>query len=480
MAARWGEVTPGEIVAALKGDLIFRSGDLAIKGLSTDSRAIERGDLFLALKGERYDGHNFVKQAIDKGAACIVLQKDYRPEIPKDRNPAVISVTDTLRALGDLALWWRHEQRVSVAAITGSAGKTTTKEMSAGILGIGAFTLKNEGNFNNLVGLPLTLLMLVSDHRKAVLEMGMNRPGEIARLTEIADPDVGLITNVGRAHLEGLGDIRGVARAKVELIEAISSESQVLLNGDDDLLMEVAKPFRKKVSTYGLGPRNHIRAENIRSLGREGSTFELPQEGGPITIRLKVPGIQNVRNALAASAIALCMKVSRDHIVQGLKGFTGIKGRFIPTTLPGGTMLVDDTYNSNPYSLRAAVNALKDLKVEGGRVLVGLGEMLELGQETVSAHLEAGGMVAEMGAYYFVAMGAHASEMIRGAIEKGFPSERAVLVETHEDMSQALSGMMNAGDLVFLKGSRETGLEKVVESLKGPEEEKVKKVEGSP
>jgi UDP-N-acetylmuramoyl-tripeptide--D-alanyl-D-alanine ligase len=352
--------------------------------------------------------------------------------------------------------------------------------MSAGILEIGAFTLKNGGNFNNLVGLPLTLLMLDSEHRKAVLEMGMNRPGEIARLTEIADPDVGLITNVGRAHLEGLGDIRGVARAKVELLKEISSESHVLLNGDDDLLMEVAEPFHKKVSTYGFGPRNHIRAETIRSLGREGSIFALHHERGHITIRLKVPGIQHVRNALAASAIALCMKVPMEHIIHGLESFRGIKGRFMPITLPGGAILVDDTYNSNPYSLRAAVNDLKDLNVEGGRVLVGLGEMLELGQETVSAHLEAGGMVAEMGAYYFVAMGAHASEMIRGAIEKGFPSGRAVLVDTHEDMSQALSDRMNRGDLVFLKGSRRAGLEKVAENLKGAEEERVSKVDIRP
>jgi len=467
MTARWGEVTLGEILAALKGELISGPGDLVIKGLSTDSRELKKGDLFIALKGERYDGHDFVKQAIDKGAAGLLVQRDYQVEIPKYRKPAVITVTDTLRALGDLAAWWRHEQQVTVAAITGSAGKTTTKEMSAAILEIGHSTLKNEGNFNNLVGLPLTLLMLVRDHQKAVLEMGMNRPGEIARLTEIADPDVGLITNVGRAHLEGLGDIRGVAKAKAELIEKISPGAHVLLNGDDALLMEVSAPYRKKVSTYGLGSRNHIRAEKIRSLGREGSTFELRHEGSPMTISLKVPGVQNVRNALAASAIALCMNVPEDHIVQALKSYKGIKGRFMPTTLPGGALLLDDTYNSNPYSLRAAINALKDLQVEGGRVLVGLGEMLELGQEAVPAHLEAGKMVAEMGAYYFVAMGAHAREMIKGALENGFPSERVLLVETHKDMSKALSDVMDSGDLVFLKGSRKTGLDKVVEMLKG-------------
>jgi UDP-N-acetylmuramoyl-tripeptide--D-alanyl-D-alanine ligase len=466
MAASWGEVTLKEIIAAIKGDLISGPRDLFIEGLSTDTREIKKGDLFIALKGERYDGHDFVKLAIDKGAAGIVLRKDSKPEIPKAKNPALITVTDTLHALGDLAGWWRHQQRVRVTAITGSAGKTTTKEMTAGILEIGASTLKNEGNFNNLVGLPLTLLMLKKDHRKTVLEMGMNRPGEIARLTEIADPDIGVITNVGRAHLEGVGDIRGVARAKVELLEKISADSQVLLNGDDDLLMEVAKPFPKIVSTYGFGAGNHIKAENISNLGHEGSSFELQHEGGSFILRVKVPGMLNVRNALAASAIALHMETPVDHIVQGLKSFKGIKGRFMQTKLPSGALLVDDTYNSNPTSLKAALNALKDLKTGGERVLVGLGEMMELGHETVPAHFEAGGMVAEIGADFFTAMGEHAKEMIKGALEKGLPSKRALLVETHEEMAQALRDMMAEGDLILLKGSRKAGLEKVVENLK--------------
>ena len=466
MSARWGEITLREIIAPLKGELISGPGDLIIGGLSTDSREIKAGDLFVALKGEKYDGHDFIGQAADKGAAGIVILSGHRPEIPKHRTPAVVVVADTLKALGDLAGWWRHQQKAHVAAITGSTGKTTTKEMTAGILGIGALTLKNKGNFNNLIGLPLTLLMLGKDHRSAVLEMGMNRPGEILRLTEIADPDIGLITNVGRAHLEGLGDIRGVARAKVELIERISSDSQVFLNGDDDVLVEVARAFRKKVSTYGLGPVNHIRAQNIRSLGPEGSTFELQYEGGSIPIRLMVPGIQNVRNALAAATIALHMGASREDIVSGLKGFEGIKGRFMLTTLSGGAILVDDTYNSNPYSLRAALSALKDLKTEKGRILVGLGEMMELGQETVSAHVEAGGLVAEVGAHFLVVMGAHAPEMVRGAVEKGFPSEKTLLVKSHHAMSQALQDVMNTGDLILLKGSRRAGLEKVVESLR--------------
>lgn len=467
MVAGWGKVTLGEIIAAIRGTLISGSRDLIVEGLSTDTRKIKRGDLFLALKGERYDGHDFVRQAIDKGAAGIVFQSDYKIEIPKNVNPALIAVEDTLYALGDLAGWWRQQQRVRVAAITGTAGKSTTKEMTAGVLGIDALTLKNEGNFNNLVGLPLTLLMLKRDQRKAVLEMGMNKPGEIARLTEIADPDVGLITNVGRAHLEGVGDIRGVAKAKIELLEKISPDSHVLLNGDDDLLMEVAKPFQRKVSTYGLESGNHFKAEHIRSFGIEGSSFELHHEGSTFKIRLRVYGIQNVRNALSASAICLTMGTPSDHIITGLNNFKGIQGRFMPTKIPGEAILVDDTYNSNPYALKGALEAMKDLKKEGKRILIGLGEMMELGPETVTAHMEAGGMVAEMGAYFFTAIGEHAKEMIRGAVEKGFPSKRAILVESHKEMAQVLRDVLDAGDLILLKGSRKAGLEKVVNDLKG-------------
>ncbi len=243
MRAKGTEITAGEIISPLQGESISGPPKSTFSGLCTDSRKMIPGRLFWALKGERYDGHDFLRMAIDKDAAGIVIQKGYRPEIPYGRDPAVISVTDTLKAIGDLAGWWRHQHSICVAAITGSAGKTTTKEMTAKILEIDAMTLKNKGTFNNLVGLPLTILLMEDAHSRAVLEMGMNRPGEIARLTEIADPDIGLITNVAGAHLDGLGDINGVAKAKVELLDKISSNGQVVLNGDDKLLMKTRSLF---------------------------------------------------------------------------------------------------------------------------------------------------------------------------------------------------------------------------------------------
>lgn len=473
MTPRWGEITAGTIVAPIQGELISGPHQVVLSGLSTDSRRIAQAELFWALKGEKYDGHDFVKQAIDKGAAGAVIEKGYGLEVPAPGDPVLIEVHDTLKALGDLGHWWRREYPIPVAAITGSVGKTTTKEMAARILGLNAATLKNEGNLNNLIGLPLTLLLLEKTHRRAVLEMGMNRPGEIARLTEIADPDVGLITNVGRAHLEGLGHINAVARAKVELLEKMSEKSQAILNGDDELLLKTASPFPRKITTFGLGPGNHIRADKIQSLGKEGTAFDLRFFDQVHPVRLRVPGLQNVFNALAASAIALCLEESPEHILEGLSGFEGIKGRFMISHLPGDVTLVDDTYNCNPTSLKAALDSVKALVTGRGRLIVGLGEMLELGDETVPAHLEAGNMVAEVGAFCFLAMGEHAPQIIEGAVSKGFAAERATEVRSHGEMAQKIEATMHDGDVILLKGSRKMQLEIVAEILQGKDQEEI-------
>jgi UDP-N-acetylmuramoyl-tripeptide--D-alanyl-D-alanine ligase len=467
MTPIWGKISAGTIIATIQGELIAGSPEAILSGLSTDSRRIAQAELFWALKGERYDGHDFVTKAIDKGAIGAVIEKGYRPEISATRNPVLISVVDTLKALGDLGNWWRRGHPVPVAAITGSVGKTTTKEMAASILGLKAPTLKNEGNLNNLIGLPLTLLLLEKAHQRAVLEMGMNRPGEIARLTEIAEPDVGVITNVGRAHLEGLGDINAVARAKVELLEKMPEKSQAILNGDDARLLKAASPFQRKLITFGLGPENQIRAEKIESLGEAGTAFDLRFFGQTQKVRLRVPGRQNVFNALAASAVALCLEDSPEHIQEGLQGFQGIKGRFMITQLPGDIILVDDTYNCNPTSLKAALDSARALVAGEGRLIVGLGEMLELGDETIPAHLEAGNMVAERGVFCLLVMGEHAPQMITGAVSKGLPKERAIEATNHEEMAQELGARMRKGDVILLKGSRKMQLEKVIGYLQG-------------
>lgn len=466
MVAMWGIIRVNEIVDVIGGRVISGPRDTVVRGLSTDTRQMGPGEIFWALKGERFDGHDFVEQAVAQGASCVVADRDVSGKIPGEKNTTVLMVGDTLKALGDLANWWRHEHGLRVAALTGSVGKTSTKEMAWEILSLRDEALKNKGNFNNLVGLPLTILGLRPGQSRAVLEMGMNQPGEIARLTEIADPDVGLITRIARAHLEGVGDLAGVARAKTELLAKISQRSQVILNGDDDLLMEAAAPFRKEFLTFGLGRDNDVRGHGAENMGPDGMAFRLRFQGEEVKIRLRVAGQHNIYNALAAAAIALCMGEPLEGVVKGLENYRGVPGRFMITRLANGAVLVDDTYNSNPASLMAAMESVGAMAANGGRIIIGLGDMLELGKSAREAHLEAGSMVAELGAAYFAALGDYAEDMIRGALDKGFPKERTAVVRDHGEMAEALRQRMERGDLVLLKGSRKVGLDRVAERLK--------------
>jgi UDP-N-acetylmuramoyl-tripeptide--D-alanyl-D-alanine ligase len=460
------QTTAGKILSPIKGELLRGSRDRSFFGISTDSRTVGKGQLFWALKGETFDGHDFVKEAIKRGAAGAVVNKDWTADLPANTRASIIGVPDTLKALGDLARRWRRQFEGRVAAITGSGGKTTTKEMTYAILSLEGPTLKNEGNFNNLIGLPLSLFLLDKSYRYAVLEMGMNRPGEIGRLTEIADPDIGLITNVGRAHLEGVGSIEGVARAKVELLDKLAPRALAVLNGDDRILMQAAAAFRKKPVTFGQGLQNTVRVEKIRNRGREGFSFDIHWRGKSFPVKLRVPGYHNVYNALAAAAMALSLDVPKDLIREGLSRFEGVKGRFKVIPLADGSLLIDDTYNSNPSSLQLSLKSLKALAPKERKVIVGLGEMLELGEETETCHVEAGEMVAEAGADWLVALGDHAPEMIQGALDKGFSRRRAIQVKNHKEMGAKILEIMKAGDLVFLKASRRIGLERVAERLK--------------
>jgi UDP-N-acetylmuramoyl-tripeptide--D-alanyl-D-alanine ligase len=476
MPAGWGNITVKEILDPINGVLVSGVPETVLTGISTDSRTIGKGDLFWALNGETYDGHDFVQKALEKGACGVVVagrwvQSEY-PGKDLDANRsafpdrAVISVEDTLKALGDLAAWWRRGYRVKVVGITGSSGKTTTKEMTAGILELGHRTLKNRGNFNNLIGLPLTLLQLDRAHEFAVLEMGMNHPGEIARLTDIADPDVGVILNVGMAHLEGVSDLDGVARAKTEMMERMSSEGLMILNGDDAPLMRRAALFSKSKMTFGLREGNDVRATSIENEGPEGTRFSLEYRDAAWPVRIRIPGMHHLKNALAAAAVALSLNEPEEHIIRGLAAFSAIRGRFEVMSLAGGIRLVDDTYNANPASFGAAIESVGSLVEEGGRIIVGLGEMLELGDAAIHAHREAGRRIAAGGASWFFAMGPHARDMIEGAVAAGMPKDRLKIVETHDEMIQEIGHVMSKGDLILLKGSRRMQLEKVVEGLR--------------
>ncbi len=465
MPAEWGKISSREILAAVKGRMISGNPQTRFTGFSSDSRHIDPGGIFWALKGDRFDGHDFVSRAIEQGALGVVVQ-EVHPSLKESPRVVVISVADTLRALGDLAAWWRRQHTAKVIAITGSSGKTTTKEMTADILQIGTETLKNQGNHNNLIGLPATLLKLTKAHQRAVLEMGMNRRGEIARLTEIATPDVGIILNVGMAHLEGLGTLEGVAKAKTELMDRLPPKAQMVLNGDDDMLMKHAGQFNKKYITFGLRDNNSIRGVNIENRGSEGMGFDLVFNGDTWPICLSVSGLHNVKNALAAAAIAFCLDVPPEHIVKGLGLFTGVKGRFQTIPLKNHILLVDDTYNANPSALQASLVSAAALVPKGGRFLVGLGDMLELGDTAVSAHREAGSRVAGSGASWLFAMGTHADHIKYGALSAGMPEKHIVIVETHDELIMKISREIKTNDTILLKGSRKMQFEKVVEGIR--------------
>ena len=467
MGVKWGEITVEQIASVLGGRQISGSADKRVRGLSTDTRRMALGHVFLALRGERYDGHDFLAEAINAGAAGLIVQSD--SAIPKElrgNNLIVITVSSTLKALGDLAQWWRRQWGGRVIGITGSNGKSTTKEMAASILSLKATTMKSPGNFNNLIGLPLTILSLEGKHKMAVLEMGMNRPGEIARLTEIAEPDIGLITNVARAHLEGVGGLQGVVKAKGELLGMMPKGSIAILNGDDELTAGLASTFQGPVVTFGLGKMNQVRAGNIRKIADSTQAFTLSMNSESIRVKINLPGIHNVFNALGGTAIAFSLSVSKELIAQGLEHFRPLQARFQIIDLNGGIRIIDDTYNANPSSLRAALQTIKELKGKEQGLVVGLGEMMELGEETPRYHFDAGQLIAAVGARYLVVLGEHSRQVIEGARKGGMNTAQTQLVTTHAEMSDAIKAHVREGDILFLKGSRKVGLDKVVEAIK--------------
>lgn len=458
-----------EVLAATSGRLIQPGGALRYCGVSTDTRKLRAGEIFVALQGPNHDGHRFIGEAIDRGAAAVVAQRglpSLPPEQPSSGVPAaVIEVEDTLRALGDLASYDRKRLGLTVAAITGSNGKTTTKEMIAAILApsIGVDRLLcTVGTENNLIGLPLTLLRASGDERIAVLEMGMNAPGEIWRLAEIADPDVGVVTTVAPAHIEGLGDIDGVARAKGELYRQLRPSATAIVNADDARVCEIAECFPGRRLAFGAGAA--VAAEAITSHGVEGVGFKLVIEGRMRSLRLPLPGRHNVTNALAAAAVCHALGTSLDDIVTGLERLPRLPMRMEIERLPGGITVINDAYNANPASMRSALTLLADTMTEG-RIAV-LGEMRELGSASAGAHRDVGRLAVQHGVTLLVTMGARATEMKAGAIEAGMDAAAVVAVDTHVDAARHVRKRMRSGDFVLLKGSRGARMEEVLTHLR--------------
>jgi UDP-N-acetylmuramoyl-tripeptide--D-alanyl-D-alanine ligase len=451
-----------QVLLATCGRFLGGQPDLRFRSISTDSRTVSAGDLFLALTGSNFDGHGFIDEAIRKGATGVIVSR-----IPDPLPPVtVVLVADTLRALGELAAYRRSLlPQLKVVAITGSSGKTTVKEMTAAILASSFNILKTQGNFNNLVGLPLSLLPVGYRHDVAVLEMGMNQPGEIARMTEIADPDLGCITNIQEAHLAGLGSIEGVARAKGELYAGLKSWGRLVVNRDDKRVWKLAGCCSQEKILFGCHPQAFIRATHIRNRGEEGMTFTLHAGKERARVRLQVFGRHNVMNALAAAALAFGAGMGLPEIAAGLAAFQSYGQRFQVEEI-GGLKVVNDTYNANPGSMLAALEALQGLS-RGRRSVVALGDMLELGRHSVAAHRFVGEAVARLGFDYLFTVGEYASTLLAAAREAGMPEERLRKFTDKKELAATLLQLRRQesllpGDWLLIKGSRGMQMEKII------------------
>jgi len=454
-------LTIATVLEATGGSLIQGDIQTPVAGVSTDSRSIKPGELFFALRGERFDGHRFVAEALKRGGRGVVVDKQGHGIA--DETIAIIEVTDTLQALGDLANLWRRKHPIPVIAVVGSNGKTTTKEMVAGILQPKGTVLKNPGNLNNLIGLPLSLLKMNANDRVAVLEMGMNHIGEILRLTRIAEPNVGIVTNIGPVHLEGVGSIEGVMKAKGELLEGMGAHGSLIFNADDPRVVALSTEFTGAKICFGIKNPADWMARDIRTRRDGGVTFRLIGSSGEITIALKLMGEHQVYNALAATAATSHLGAGIGEIKRGLESFQPPPMRMELIFLGKGIKIINDAYNANPPSMESALHTLADI-TEGRKIAV-LGDMWELGEFAQQAHRELGRQVKEYGIDLLFLLGQFAPHVAQGSQEAGMPPEAVYIGEDHHAVSLRLARQLHKGDWVLVKGSRIMKMETIIKEL---------------
>ena len=449
----------------IRGDSSTVFGEISI-----DSRTIERGDVFIALRGVRFDGHQFIKEAMEKGAEGVLIENGFLDQTGALGlgEKAIIAVEDTLRALGDIAKSWRKGHPIPLIAIAGSNGKTTTKEIVATLLEGSFRVLKTSGNRNNLVGLPLTLLDLRAEHDMAVVEMGMNVKGEIERMTEIANPDVGLITNISEAHLEGLGTFEELVRAKGELWYTMRPDGVIVVNQDDVNVMKCAEGYPGKRVTFGLEVTSDLMAQRVRIEGGKVVRFSLALRGEEVEVAFPMMGISSVYNALTGAAVASIFGVQLREIKDRLEGFKPFSMRMEIIRLDNGATIINDAYNANPRSMELALKVLSEIK-EAEREIAVLGDMLELGRFSEEAHARIGEKVASLGVDFLLTLGERAEIIAKKARQKGLNEDRVVVSKDYRDLLLRLKKIIQRGDWILVKGSRSMSMEKIVLGLMGEE-----------
>lgn len=443
------------IAKAVGGELVCQGQYInrEISGAVIDSRLVENDYLFFAVKGERCDGHDFINQVYEKGALCTIVEK----KIDTDR-PYII-VDSSLLALKKLAAYYRSILNIKIIGITGSVGKTSTKEFIASVLCTQYDVLKTEGNFNNEIGVPLTILKIRQNHEIAVIEMGISDFGEMTRLSEIAKPDVCVITNIGTCHLENLGDREGVLRAKTEMFGNASSNCSVVLNGDDDKLITITDVKGKQVHFFGHSEKFKCYCSNIENNGIDGTKCNIHLYSKEIKVEIPIPGEHMVGNAMAASLIGYLLNVTMENIKKGIESIQSVGGRV--NIIRGKYTVIDDCYNANPVSMKASLDLLSTAK---GRKIAVIGDMYELGLREKELHMEIGNYASNKSDYIF-STGSFSEVIKQGCDKSAISMENVNIFENIDDLIYNIKQFVTKGDTILVKASHSMHFEKIVKAL---------------
>lgn len=454
-------LTVSEIISATGGKLI-RLGRDEFVGVSTDSRTIQPGEIFIALRGERFDGHDYYKEAMAKGGGAVInhhalCAEDTLPIADSDLSTTLITVDDTLLSLHSIAKHLRENFNGPVFAVVGSNGKTTTKELTYHVLSKSFKTLKTPSNNNNHIGLPRSMTFLTKDTECMVLEMGTNRPGDIRGLCEIARPNHAIITNIGYEHLEGFKDLKGVRDEELEVLRYVHT---VIANGDDDFLMDgISRSFNKQVITFGIKNKDClVRAKDI-NYSKSGMEFIVTSEGLEVSLKTPLMGVVNVYNCLAAISAGMILNIPSETIKEAIGSFSGITMRLEFIELKG-VSIINDCYNANPSSVRAAIRELRAMAKNGAKTIAILGDMLELGAEGLNLHREIGKELTEAGIQYLIATG----PMMKEALTT-FKGPGLYAVDPETAAKEALK-LIKPGDVLLIKGSRAMAMERATEVIR--------------
>jgi len=448
-----------EIVKVTNGILLNGNPEAEIKNISTDTRKIMPGDLFIPLVGDNFDGHDFIANAFEN-SICGYMTSRSTEIIP---DAIIIKVDDTLKALQDIAGYYRDKFNIPIIGVTGSIGKTSTKEMIYNVLSKKYSVLKTKGNFNNHVGLPLTLLNLSKEHNAAVVEMGMSGMGEISILSRIAKPHIAVITNIGLAHIGKLGSQRNILKAKTEIFNGMDQDGIVVLNADDSLLYELKDSIKLNVTYFGLCKEADVRAYNIKVDGDLNTSFNIKIKDTEYLFKICVPGLHNVYNALIAITIGLRFRVPIEDMADAIAKYKPEKMRMNIIKLTNNIKVLNDTYNANPNSMEEALKVMQQMP--GARKIAVLGDMLELGEWTRQAHLDIGKSIVKSSINHLITLGENSKFIAEGAVTLGMSQRKINTCNNIEEANLYLSKLIREGDVILVKGSRGMKMEGIVDFI---------------